>query len=122
MDFGNILGFGFVGLWVCLLIFAIWSWSKYFSVKSKEQKMYKKMVVNPNDEIVLEYIDSFQKSYGWIDKIGRAGKHYASQHRDDKLRQSQGYEIVCESPNVSDSVKQNLYNVFVSEGVPVKRK
>ena len=106
-------------LWVAMMIaIAV----IYFTTKGNEKKIFKQMIANPNDAIVLKYIQVFKKSNGFISTLMSTGKDFGVKHRDDKLRQAQGYEIVCESPNVSDSVKQNLYNVFVSEGIPVKRK
>lgn len=120
MDSGSIFAFVFITLWCCLLVYGIVSWRKYFIVKRNERDLYKKMIVNLNDEIVLEYLEAFKISYSKISEFGNSNKHYAGQHYEDKMRQAQGYEIIKQSSNVSDSVKEQVKNLFIANGIPIK--
>ena len=41
-------------------------------------------------------------------------------HRNNMMRQSQGWDVVNMSNNVSPQVKEQLRNVFIANGVPIK--
>ncbi len=85
---------------------------------SKERKVFKKMMGNMCDSTVLSYIHFFEKSYGFLS--GVVNRRNAVAHRNDLTRQAQGYEIIKNSSSVSDSVKEQLKNVFIANGVPIK--
>lgn len=85
---------------------------------SKERKVYKKMISNLCDSTVLSYIHFFEKSYGFLS--GAVNRRNAVAHRNDLTRQAQGYEIIKNSSSVSDPVKEQLKNVFIANGVPIK--
>ena len=44
----------------------------------------------------------------------------AVNHRNNLLRQSQGWDLIKESNKVSEDVKTQLKTAYLSNGVPVK--
>lgn len=76
------------------------------------------MISNPNDLIVKNYIESFKKINGFSSSIFNL--FWGSQHASDRMRQSQGYEIIKNSSSVSSAVKEQLKIVFISNGIQIK--
>ncbi len=103
--------------WICAVVIIVGAIFYYFSTRSDEKSAFKDMVRNPDDDTVLEYIRAFQSSQNIITTIVSMKCGFGI--RGDRDRQAQGYEIVRESPNVSEEVKTELYNTLVGEGVPV---
>ena len=86
--------------------------------KSKEKQLYKVMVANPCDTTVRQYIAAFEKTFGFFGNLANMDRAVA--HRNNMMRQSQGWEVVNMSKNVSPQVKEQLRNVFIANGVPIK--
>ncbi len=89
-----------------------------FYRQSVERSFYKKMIKNPSELAVSSYIIAFEKSYCFLS--GVVNQVNAVSHRNDLLRQAQGFEIIKNSSAVSDSAKEQLKSVFVANGVPIK--
>ena len=85
---------------------------------AKEKRLYPVMISNPSDKTVSEYIIAFNDTYGIGSNWYNTNSSVA--HRNSQLRQGQGWEVIRSSSSVSQSVKEQLRNVFVSKGVPIK--
>ena len=110
----GIFGFLFVVVWFVLLFFAI----RLLVRQSAEKKSYKIMIANPCDATVLEYIQRFNATYGFLSTLGNSNN--AVNHRNNLLRQAQGWDYIKDSAKVSEDVKQQLKAAFLANGVPVK--
>ncbi len=101
-----------------LLIFIFYVLFSNIFRRAREKSMYRIMIANPNDNTVLNYIKSFKKINGFTAMIFNL--FFSSQNVQDKMRQTQGYDIIKDCSSVSNSVKEQLKNIFVSNGVPIK--
>ncbi len=109
--FGEML----VWVWFAFVFYVLFS--NIFR-RAKEKSMYRVMITNPNDNTVNDYIKSFGKINGFTAMIFNL--FFSSQNAQDKMRQAQGYDVIKDCSSVSDSVKEQLKNIFVSNGVPIK--
>lgn len=104
----------FMALWFTLLFLVI----RTVVRQSSEKNYYKKMIANPCDASVLAYIPKFNATYGFFSTLINMDK--AVNHRNNLLRQSQGWDLIKESDKVSEDVKAQLKTAYLSNGVPVK--
>lgn len=104
-------------VWVLLIFIFYVLFSNIFR-RAKEKNMYRIMISNPTDNTVNNYIKSFKKINGFTAMIFNL--FFSSQNAHDKMRQSQGYDIIKDCSSVSDLVKEQLKNIFISYGVPIK--
>lgn len=77
------------------------------------------MIQNPSDAAVYEYIPLFIAA-SKIPKFRARLDNYDAVAVNNKLRQSQGYPLIMQSPNVSDKAKEDLKKAFISRGVIVQ--
>lgn len=105
----------FVALWFFLLFKCL----KAFRKQTNEKKYYKIMLSNLCDATVLEYIDIFNKSNQGV-FVSLLNMQNAVNYRNNQLRQSQAWDIIKDSSNVSDNVKEQLKTSFISNGVIIK--
>jgi len=102
----------------CFLVSAFYVAVSMALKNAREKKLYSAMISNPCDKTVLTYIDSFNATYGlgsnWVNT------NSAVAHRNNQLRQGQGWELIKSSSSVSQGVKEQLRNALVSKGVPIK--
>jgi len=110
----EIFGVLFMIVW-CTLAFLV---IRMIIRQGAEKSSYKKMIANPCDATVLEYIPKFNATYGFISTLMNAER--AVNHRNNLLRQSQGWDYIKDSAKVSEDVKQQLKAAFLANGVPVK--
>lgn len=102
----------------------LWCWLAYSTVKTlmrfnKEKKAYSVMISNPCDKTVSQYLNAYAATNsGFANFINNTNR--GVQHRNDQLRQSQGWSVIRESDTVSESVKQQLRNALIAQGVPMK--
>lgn len=105
----------FIWIWFIFVFYVLFS--NIFR-RSKEKYLYRIMISNPNDSTVINYIKSFKKINGFASMIFNL--FFSSQHVNDKIRQSQGYDIIRDCSSVSSTVKEQLKIVFVSNGIQIK--
>lgn len=112
-----------IAIIICGLIYA--AFSKI--TKAKERKAYETMIINPSDTTVQNYIPIFLSSQHNLKiglSVGNGGtvKYVNSEKElaEIKSRQAHGYQIIVQSPNVSDKVKEQLRRAFLSKGVPIQ--
>lgn len=92
---------------------------KCYKLKEKEKKEYETMLLSPSDTTVSQYIQAFLDSYP-NSKVRVTDVNDEKKNLEDKLRQTQGYQIISQSPNVSAQVKEQLRKAFVTKGVPIQ--
>ena len=107
--------FSLAFIWFAFVFYVLFS---NISRRAKEKQLYRVMISNPNDLIVKNYIESFKKINGFSSSIFNL--FWGSQHASDRMRQSQGYEIIKNSSSVSSAVKEQLKIVFISNGIQIK--
>ena len=111
---GDLLG-GLLGLAAVILFLYVWLAPPINS--TFEKIAFRKMITNLNDHTVNSYIRSFNKSYcfgsGWLNMVK------AVNHRNNQLRQSNGWETIKNSDKVSIETKERLKTAFISRGVPL---
>ena len=83
-----------------------------------EKQLYRAMIENPNDSTVSQYIEAFNKLSGFGSALFNL--QYSGQVGNDRARQSQGYDVVKESPNVSTELKEKLKLAYISSGVKIR--
>lgn len=105
-------------LWVVGVIFVVKTLITYYTTTKREEKVFKQMVLNPSNAVVTEYIVAFQQLHGNAYRLMSASE--GVKQRDAKIRQAQGFKVVWKSPNVSEEIKMQLYNAFLTEGVSVQ--
>ena len=112
---GDLLG---VILGLAAVILFLYAWLVPPINSAFEKTAFRKMISNPTDKTVNSYIHSFNKSYcfgsGWLNMVK------AVNHRNNQLRQANGWETVKNSDKVSTETKEKLKTAFISRGVPVK--
>lgn len=111
LNIGELLG-------LALVVLFLYVWLAPPINSTFEKIAFRKMISNPNDHTVNSYIHSFNKSYcfgsGWLNMVK------AVNHRNNQLRQANGWETIKNSEKVSTETKEKLKTAFISRGVPVK--
>lgn len=115
--FSNPIGIAVLVIWAIVIIGIIGIGINGIK-KSKEKKLYKIMVANPSDTTVRQYISAFEDTFGFFASLANMDRAVA--HRNNMMRQSQGWDVVNMSNNVSPQVKEQLRNTFIANGVPIK--
>ncbi|MBQ2896715.1 MAG: hypothetical protein IJE46_00125 [Clostridia bacterium] len=106
---------------VPILLVVIFVYGIYWvSMNSIEGKKRKAMIINPTDETVTEYIPAFKNANSFILRNIRPGENSGSLVVERKLKQIQAWEIVKESPNVSQNIKDELRKAFLQCDIPIK--
>ena len=112
---GEMLG-GILGLAAVILFLYVWLAPPING--AFEKAAFRKMISKPNDNTVNSYIRSFNKSYcfgsGWLNMVK------AVNHRNNQLRQANGWEAIKNNDKVSTETKERLKTAFISRGVPIK--
>lgn len=85
--------------------------------RSVEFKKFDAMVADTNDKTVLEYLDAFKNSRNFNT---RAGANSDPVMIRDNAKRVQAWELVKESPNVSQNVKDQMGKLFIKEKVIIK--
>lgn len=115
MEFlGTIIGLAFFAVFFLLIAKNI----GLMKALSNEKKQFKIMLANPCDATVRDYLDAYAKTttgFAHIQNSNRGGEH-----RNDQLRQAQGWEVLRENESISEDLKMQMRNAFIAEGVPVK--
>lgn len=90
--------------------------------KEKEEKLYETMILNPSDTTVSNYIKIFLEASDMPKTLRMASYDTitAGKNIENKARQAQGYQIIMQSQNVSEQVKQQLTNAFMAKGIPIQ--
>ena len=102
----------------------VWCWLAYNTVKTlmnfnKEKKAYTVMISNPCNATVSQYLGAYAKTNtGFANFINNTNR--GVQHRNDQLRQSQGWSVIRDCDTVSEELKQQLRNSLIAQGVPMK--
>ena len=110
----RIYGILFMIVWVFLAISVI----SMLARTAKEKKLYKKMIADPCDKTVKDYIPAFNATYGFMSNLFNTQMAY--NHRTSMLRQAQGWEIINECTTVSAEAKEKLKRAYASQGIKVK--
>ncbi|NLB82346.1 MAG: hypothetical protein GX800_12220 [Clostridiaceae bacterium] len=84
-------------------VFLAYNIINYMTKIAKEKSEYSKMLANLCDNSVLAYIDTLQGLNSWVETF--INLQPQANTYDSKQRQSQGWDIVNESSNVSTQVK-----------------
>ena len=105
----------FIWIWFVFVFYVLFS--NIFR-RAREKQLYRVMISTPNDNTVKNYIKSFKKINGFASMVFNL--FFSSQHANDKIRQSQGYDIIKDCSSVSETVKEQLKIVFVSNGIQIK--
>ncbi len=111
------MGKSFVFIFIgAALIYGIY----YLVVNGKENSKRKAMIINPDDATVGEYISALKGAKGnVILRNLRIGEDRGGQV-EAKLKQVQAWEIVKESPNVSQMLKDELRTLCLKYDIPIK--
>ncbi len=78
------------------------------------------MIINPNDATVSEYIKALKSAKGNIILRSLRPGNSETLHLEAKMKQVQAWEIVKESPNVSQKLKDELRTLFLKFDIPIK--
>ena len=105
---------------VVLFIFVAYKEVKTMIAFSAEKKAYSVMVNNPSDATVISYLAAYEKTNTKFAQL--INSKQGVQHRNNQLRQAQGFEIVNDCDLVSNDVKTKLKTAFISQGVPIARR
>lgn len=105
---------------VVLFIFVAYKEVKTMIAFSAEKKAYSIMVNNPSDVTVIAYLAAYEKTNTKFAQL--INSKQGVQHRNNQLRQAQGFDIVNDCDTVSDTVKTKLKTAFISQGVPIARR
>lgn len=105
---------------VVLFIFVAYKEVKTMIAFSAEKKAYSVMVNNPSDATVISYLSAYEKTNTKFAQL--INSKQGVQHRNNQLRQAQGFEIVNDCDLVSNDVKTKLKTSFISQGVPIARR
>lgn len=105
---------------VVIFIFLLYKEIKTMIAFSAEKKAYSVMVNNPSDATVIAYLAAYEKTNTKFAQLLNSQK--GVQHRNNQLRQAQGFEIVNDCDAVSNDVKTKLKTAFISQGVPIIRR
>ena len=91
--------------------------------QQKEEKLYEIMMLNPSDTTVSNYIKVFLEASDMPKTLRLSGydSMNAGKSIENKSRQAQGYQIIMQSQNVSEQVKQQLTNAFMAKGIPIQQ-
>lgn len=92
----------------------------YLILNNNEGRKRKAMILNPNDFTVAAYIKAFKSAKGnFILRSLRPGNS-ETLYLESKMKQVQAWEIVKDSPNVSQSLKDELRKTFLKCDIPIK--
>lgn len=92
----------------------------YLILNNNEGRKRKAMIINPNDLTVSEYIKALKTAKGNVLlRIIRPGNS-ETLYLEAKMKQVQAWEIVKESPNVSQKLKDELRTLFLKFDIPIK--
>lgn len=105
---------------VVLFIFVAYKEVKTMIAFGAEKKAYSVMVNNPSDATVISYLSAYEKTNTKFAQL--INSKQGVQHRNNQLRQAQGFEIVNDCDLVSNDVKTKLKTSFISQGVPIARR
>ena len=92
----------------------------YLILNTNEGKKRKAMIANPNDLTVSEYIVALKKAKGNVILRNVRPGNSETLHVEAKMKQVQAWEIVKESPNVSQSYKDELRTLFIKFDIPIR--
>lgn len=98
-------------------VFAIYCIIREQMKRSFEIKKFNAMINNINDSTVLEYLEAFRKTRNFGTRYGNQNPQMSM---SDKMRQSQGWDAVKSSSNVSQDVKNKMGQLFLKEKIIVK--
>ena len=115
----------FIGGFVFVIMFSIKQITQLSALnkkKQKEEKLYEIMILNPSDTTVSNYIKIFLEASDIPKTLRMSGYDSLNSGKsiENKSRQAQGYQIIMQSQNVSEEVKQQLTNAFMAKGVPIQ--
>lgn len=92
----------------------------YLILNNNEGRKRKAMIINTNDYTVAAYIKAFKSAKGnFILRSLRPGNS-ETLYLESKMNQVQAWEIVKDSPNVSQSLKDELRKIFLKCDIPIK--
>ncbi len=108
-------------LFIAALIFTINTIIK----RNAEIKKYKLLIRNTNDTTVLEWLEAFKKTRNFNTRssfhVNLGSTNTDNSYLvDDKLRYIQVWEIVKDSSNVSENVKEQVKKTLLMESIPIK--
>lgn len=92
----------------------------WVSMNGIEGKKRKAMIINPTDKTVAEYISAFKNANSFLLRHLRPGENSGSIVVERKLKQIQAWEIIKETPNVSQNIKDELRKAFLQCDIPIK--
>ncbi len=92
----------------------------WVSMNAIEGKKRKAMLINPTDQTVAEYISALKNANTFLLRHVRPGENSGSIVVERKLKQIQAWEIIKETPNVSQGVKEELKKAFLQCDIPIK--
>ena len=103
----------------CLGLYWLISWRRWKSNIKLEEEAFNAMLQNPSDMAVYKYIPLFLAA-SKVPRFRPEANNYDAVAVNNKLRQSQGYPIIMQSPDVSDKAKEDLKKAYISNGVIVQ--
>ena len=92
----------------------------YLILNNNESRKRKAMIINPNDATDSEYIKALKSAKGNIILRSVRPGNSETLHLEAKMKQVQAWEIVKESPNVSQNLKNELRTLFLKFDIPIK--
>ena len=106
----------FYVLFGAIVIYGIY----YLILNNNEGRKRKAMIINPNDTTVSEYIKALKSAKGNIILRSLRPGNSETLHLEAKMKQVQAWEIVKESTNVSQKLKDELRTLFLKFDIPIK--
>lgn len=108
-------------LFAAIFLFTI----KNMITRQAEIKKYRALITNTNDSTVLDWLSAFKKSRNLNTKssfkINLGSNNVDNSYLvDDKLRFIQVWEIVKDSSNISNNVKEQVKKTLLLENIPIK--
>lgn len=88
-----------------------------FSLSKEEQGAFQQMMLAPTNETVSTYIIVLKKFADYLTKYGASGSADVGSH----MKYANAYQIVKETPSVSEELKEELYKMFLILGVPLQK-
>lgn len=92
----------------------------YLILNNNEGRKRKAMIINPNDMTVSEYIKALKSAKANVILRSVRPSNSETLHLESKMKQVQAWEIVKESPNVSQKLKDELRTLFLKFDIPIK--
>ena len=92
----------------------------YLILNNNEGRKRKAMIINPNDMTVSEYIKALKSAKANVILRSVRPSNSETLHLESKMKQVLAWEIVKESPNVSQKLKDELRTLFLKFDIPIK--